>query len=59
MEMILGILCLIFLCSSILILSSLPIALYQKKQYTKHKLLKKHKDYYLYLFDVYSDHNDK
>jgi len=59
MEVILGILYLLFLCSSILILSSLPIALYQKKHYPKQSSLKKYKDYYFYLFDVYSDNNSK
>jgi hypothetical protein len=50
MVILMGIMCLIFLCSSILILSSLTISLHKKK-----KFLKKKKDPYSFLFEVYDE----
>jgi hypothetical protein len=55
MVILVGILCIIFMCSSILILSSLTISLYQKKNPSKKNFRKKTKDFYSYLFDVYDD----
>lgn len=53
MSIIIGILCLLFLCSSVLILSSFPISLYKKKHPIKKKLDNKIKNDYNILFDVY------
>jgi hypothetical protein len=53
MSMIIGILCLLFLCSSVLILSSFPIYQYTKKHSIKKKAKNKVNDYYSHFFDVY------
>lgn len=53
MSIIIGIMCLLFLCSSVLILSSFPISQYKKKHLIKKKFYKKINDYYSILFDVY------
>jgi hypothetical protein len=50
MVILVGIMGLVFLCSSIIILSSLTISLQQKK-----KILKKNKDPYSFLFDIYDE----
>jgi hypothetical protein len=55
MSILIGIMCLIFLCSSVLILSSFPISLYQKRLPLKKKLDKKINDYNSLLFDVYEE----
>jgi hypothetical protein len=46
-----GIMCLMFLCGSILILSSFPISLHEKGGFIKKKL--EQEDAFSYLFDVY------
>ncbi|MBY6038153.1 hypothetical protein KUV80_15950 [Fictibacillus nanhaiensis] len=51
MVIVTGILCLVFLCTSILILSSFPISLHEKRDVVKKK--PNHKDDYSYLFEVY------
>ncbi|WP_161805256.1 hypothetical protein [Sporosarcina globispora] len=48
-----GILYLVILCSSVLVLSSIPISLYPKKRVTNKNTYVK--DYYSLLFDVYGD----
>jgi hypothetical protein len=53
MVILTGIICLIFLCGSILILSSFPISLHEKKGIIKSRADKN--DVYNYLFDVYGD----
>jgi hypothetical protein len=50
MSIIVGIMCLLFLCSSILILTSFPISQYKKNNSIKQKT--KNKDYDI-LFDVF------
>lgn len=47
-----GILCLLFLCSSILILSSFSISAYEQKRLKKH-VNQTEEDDYSYLFDIY------
>ncbi|WP_157452409.1 hypothetical protein [Bacillus sp. J33] len=51
-----GILNLLILCSSILILSSIPISLYPKKSLENNKAHTK--DYYSLLFDVYGENTN-
>lgn len=46
-----GIICLMFLCGSILILSSFPISLHEKSDFIRKK--PEQKDAFSYLFDVY------
>jgi ABC-type microcin C transport system permease subunit YejB len=53
MFMLIGILCLLFLCGSVLIVASFPITQYQKNNLQKNNSNKKIKDYYSHLFDVY------
>jgi hypothetical protein len=53
MSIIIGIMCLLFLCGSVLILSSFPISQYTKKHPIKKKYDSKINDYYRILFDVY------
>jgi hypothetical protein len=55
MLVIIGIVCLILLCGSVLIVASFPISLYQKNNLLKNKTNKKIKDYYSLLFDVYGE----
>lgn len=55
MSILIGIMCLIFLCSSVLILSSFPIYQYKKRNPLKKKFDKKINDYYSILFDVYEE----
>lgn len=50
MVTLVGILCLIFICSSILILTPLATSSYQKRSYMEGT-----KDNYSYLFDVYDE----
>ncbi|WP_338448142.1 hypothetical protein R4Z09_18080 [Niallia oryzisoli] len=50
-----GILCLVFLCASILILSSYPISQYEKNHPVQKKANKNVMDYYSRFFDVYED----
>lgn len=52
MDVLIGIICLLFLCGTILLLSAFAISHYQKKH-----VLKKieYNDYYQLLFDVYYD----
>lgn len=55
MSIIIGIMCLLFICSFVLILSSFPISQYKKKHPIKKKFDNKIKDYYSILFDVYDE----
>lgn len=48
-----GILSLVFMCLSIVILSSFPVSLYKNNRY-KNKMDDTH-DHFSYLFDVYRD----
>jgi hypothetical protein len=50
MVFLLGILCLIFLCTSIIILASFPISLCKKKTFEEKK-----NDPFGYLFDIYEE----
>lgn len=50
MDILVGIICLIFLCSSIIFLSSLSISLHHKGKNSNKK-----KDPYSFLFDVYDE----
>ncbi|MBD8071410.1 hypothetical protein [Bacillus sp. PS06] len=53
MVVLIGLVCIILLCGSVLILASFPIAQYQKDHPVKNTTTKKTKDYYSLLFDVY------
>lgn len=55
MVALVGIMCLVLLCGSILIIASFPISLYQKKRHIKKNVGEKAIDYYRYLFDVYDE----
>ena len=55
MSILIGIMCLLFLCCSILILSSFPISQYKRKHPVKKKGTKEFNDYYSILFDVYNE----
>jgi hypothetical protein len=51
MVILTGIMCLIFLCGSILVLASFPISLHEKSGFIRKQ--KDRKDAFSYLFDVY------
>jgi hypothetical protein len=51
MVILAGIMCLIFLCGSILVLSSFPISLHEKSGFTRKR--RDREDAFSYLFDVY------
>ncbi|MCM3733127.1 hypothetical protein M3196_15850 [Fictibacillus nanhaiensis] len=51
MVILAGIMCLIFLCGSIVVLSSFPVKLHEKSGFVRKKSEKK--DAFSYLFDVY------
>jgi hypothetical protein len=53
MTILFGIMWFIFVCSSVLILTSFPISQYQKRHPIKNKFGKRINDYYDHLFDVY------
>lgn len=54
MVILVGILCLLFMCISIIVLASIAISLHQiKKPLEKNK---KNKDPYSYLFEVYDEY---
>jgi hypothetical protein len=53
MSIILGIMCLLFLCSSVLILSSFPISQYKKNHPINKNSYNKKKDDFSIYFDVY------
>lgn len=55
MFVIIGIVCLLLLCGSVLIVASFPILQYQKSNLIKNNSNKKIKDYYSHLFDVYEE----
>ena len=57
MSILIGITCLVFLCSSVLILSAFPISQYQKRNPFKKKYDKDIQDYYINLFNVYEESN--
>jgi hypothetical protein len=52
MSILVGIICLLFMCSSIVIVSSFPISQYQKDHHVKKT---KGTDYYSLLFNVYNE----
>ncbi|MFT4415416.1 hypothetical protein ACLM5H_16265 [Fredinandcohnia humi] len=55
MSIVIGILCLLFICSSVLIVASFPISLYQKRNPLKEDAGPKEKDYYRNIFNVYGE----
>lgn len=50
MSILIGMICLLFMCICIVILSSFPISQYKKKH-----PIKKTTDYYILLFNVYDE----
>ncbi|MGM7720738.1 hypothetical protein [uncultured Metabacillus sp.] len=54
MSIIIGLLCLFFMCSIILIFASFSIDLYNKKNRPK-RFTNRTKDFYHYLFEVYDE----